>query len=119
MHVPKSVQICLQSSKIRPPNSNVDKCAMYGIEIYGSFRWMTSMDTFYNWSRAIYDSQFGKGVLETLLGHQPPIPCGLHNIGPYPVILLESSFISTKEWRDLVGFLLGKAFSYEKKTFST
>ena len=24
--VPKSVQICLQSSKIRPPNSNVDKC---------------------------------------------------------------------------------------------
>ena len=25
--VPKSVQICLQSSKIRPPNSNVDKCA--------------------------------------------------------------------------------------------
>ena len=25
--VPKSVQICLQSSKICPPNSNVDKCA--------------------------------------------------------------------------------------------
>ena len=24
--VPKSVQICLQSSKICPPNSNVDKC---------------------------------------------------------------------------------------------
>ena len=26
--VPKIVQICLQSSKIRPPNSNVDKCAI-------------------------------------------------------------------------------------------
>ena len=25
--VPKKVQICLQSSKIRPPNSNVDNCA--------------------------------------------------------------------------------------------
>ena len=28
--VPKSVQICLQSSKIHPPNSNVDKCAACG-----------------------------------------------------------------------------------------
>ena len=28
--VPKSVQICLQSSKIRPPNSNIDKCVGQG-----------------------------------------------------------------------------------------
>ena len=26
--VPKSVQICLQSSKIRPPNSNVNNCVV-------------------------------------------------------------------------------------------
>ena len=32
--VPKSVQICLQSSKICPPNSNVSKCAVVVLELF-------------------------------------------------------------------------------------
>ena len=41
--VPKSVQICLQSSKIRPPNSNVDKCAT--VEYFVSEKINSEMNT--------------------------------------------------------------------------